>query len=338
MNKIAVVIMNLGGPDSMDAIEPFLRNLFSDPDIFNLPFGQKLFAKIISKRRAPKVAEEYELIGGKSPINEWTELQRSMLETRLREIFSSASSTDSKADLLSIDVFTAMRYWNPLTAEIAEKVAAGNYDKVILLPLYPHYSITTTGSSFNEWKRVYKGDMSKVAYIRNYYNLPLYIKAINERIDECLLRFPEERRNMVNILFSAHGTPVSLVKKGDPYSGEIRNTMETVMKLRSYSHMYHLSFQSKVGPVKWLEPATDDKLMELGSKGVKDVLVVPISFVSDHVETSFELDIEYRHNAEEAKIENYIVMTGLNGSSTFVEGLAELVSSELTGKKEILNP
>ncbi len=333
MSRIAVVIMNLGGPDSLEAIEPFLRNLFSDPDIFNLPFGQKLLARIISKRRAPKVAEEYKLIGGKSPINEWTELQRSMLESRLREIFSADSNLNDQ-----IDVFTAMRYWNPLTDVIAEKVAAGNYDKVVLLPLYPHYSITTTGSSFNEWKRVYKGDMSKVLFIRNYYNHPLYIKAINERIDECLLKWPEERRQMVNILFSAHGTPVSLVKKGDPYSGEIRNTMETVMKLRSYSHMYHLSFQSKVGPVKWLEPATDDKLMELGSKGVKDVLVVPISFVSDHVETSFELDIEYRHNAEEAKIDNYIVMTGLNDSATFVECLAQLVLTELSGKKEILNP
>ena len=333
MSRIAVVIMNLGGPDSLEAIEPFLRNLFSDPDIFNLPFGQKLLARIISKRRAPKVAEEYKLIGGKSPINEWTELQRSMLESRLREIFSADSNLNDQ-----IDVFTAMRYWNPLTDVITEKVAAGNYDKVVLLPLYPHYSITTTGSSFNEWKRVYKGDMSKVLYIRNYYNHPLYIKAINERIDECLLKWPEERRQMVNILFSAHGTPVSLVKKGDPYSGEIRNTMETVMKLRSYSHMYHLSFQSKVGPVKWLEPATDDKLMELGSKGVKDVLVVPISFVSDHVETSFELDIEYRHNAEEAKIDNYIVMTGLNDSATFVECLAQLVLTELSGKKEILNP
>lgn len=336
MSKVAVVIMNLGGPDSLDAIEPFLRNLFSDPDIFNLPFGQKLLAKIIAKRRAPKVAEEYELIGGKSPINEWTEIQRSMLEKRLHEIIVD-DSTGLPEKITELKVFTAMRYWNPLTAIIAEQVAAGNFDKVILVPLYPHYSITTTGSSFNEWKRVYKGDMSKVAYIRNYYNHPLYVKAINERIDEGLLRWPEERRQMVHILFSAHGTPVSLVKKGDPYSGEIRNTMETVMKLRSYSHMYHLSFQSKVGPVKWLEPATDDKLMELGEKGVKDVLVVPVSFVSDHVETSFELDIEYRHNAEEAKIDNYIVMTGLNDSATFVECLSQLVVNELTGKKEILN-
>jgi ferrochelatase len=326
LKKIAVVLMNLGGPDSMEAIEPFLKNLFSDPDIFNLPFGQKLFAKIISSRRAPKVANQYKLIGGKSPINEWTEIQRSMLESELRREYE------------NIDVFTAMRYWNPITEFTAKKVAAGNYDKVVLLPLYPHYSITTTGSSFNEWKRVYKGDNSKTVYIKNYYNAPLYIKAINERIDESLLRFPENKRHRVNILFSAHGTPVSLVKKGDPYSGEIRNSVETVMKLRSYSHQYHLSFQSKVGPVKWLEPATNMKLLELGSKGVRDVLVVPISFVSDHVETLFELNIEYRHTAEEAKIENYIVMTGLNDSKTFVKGLCLLVKNELSENKEILNP
>ena len=135
--KIAVVLFNLGGPDSLDAVEAFLFNLFSDKDIFKLPFGQKLFAKIISSKRAPKVQKEYELIGGKSPINEWTEIQRKMLELKLRN------------DFKDISVFTAMRYWNPITADVAKKIKEQNFDKIILLPLYPHYSISTTGSSFN---------------------------------------------------------------------------------------------------------------------------------------------------------------------------------------------
>lgn len=150
MSKTAVVLLNLGGPDSIESIEPFLRNLFSDPDIFKIPFGQKWFAKIISTRRAPKVAEEYKMIGGKSPINEWTEYQRAALEKQLKEIDT------------GIDVFTAMRYWKPLTEETVKKVESGNYDRIILLPLYPHFSVSTTGSSFNEWKRHYKGDESKL--------------------------------------------------------------------------------------------------------------------------------------------------------------------------------
>jgi len=315
--KIAVVLFNLGGPDSVESVEPFLYNLFCDPDIFNLPFGQKLFAKLISSRRAPKVAGEYKLIGGKSPINEWTEKQRSMLELDLRNNYE------------SIDVYTAMRYWNPLTAKIVDKVESKNYDKIILLPLYPHYSITTTGSSFNEWNRHYKGDKSKLIFVNDYYTNHKYVEAINHRIDETVLRFRENVRKEIQIVFSAHGTPVSLVKKGDPYSKHIRQTVEAVMKLRNYSHNHHLCFQSKVGPMKWLEPATAKMIEELASQNKKNLLIVPISFVSDHVETLFELDIEYRHVAETVGIENYIVMTGLNDSHLFIEALSNLVKEKL---------
>ena len=317
MQKTAVVLFNLGGPDSIEAIEPFLYNLFCDPDIFNLPFGQKLFAKIISSRRAPKVANEYKLIGGKSPINEWTEKQRAMLQENLRK------------DFPAIDIYTAMRYWKPLTDEIVAQVENKNYNKIVLLPLYPHYSITTIGSSFNEWNRHYKGDSSKLVYIKEFYLNGKYIEAINQRIDETILRFPEQVRNEIQIVFSAHGTPVSLVKKGDPYSNHIKQTVEAVMNARNHSHPHHLCFQSKVGPMKWLEPATNTMIEELSSKNKKHLLIVPISFVSDHVETLFELDIEYRHVADKAGIENYIVMKGLNDSELFVQALAELVISQL---------
>jgi len=315
--KIAVVLFNLGGPDSIEAIEPFLYNLFYDPDIFNLPFGQKMFAKLISSRRAPKVAGQYKLIGGKSPINEWTEKQRSGLELGLRKNYE------------SIDVYTAMRYWNPLTKEVVANVESKNYDKIILLPLYPHFSITTTGSSFNEWNRHYKGDKSKLIFVNDYYLHQKYLEAINQRIDETILRFPEKNRSEIQIVFSAHGTPVSLVKKGDPYSKHIKQTVEAVMKLRKHSHYHHLCFQSKVGPMKWLEPATAKMIEGLASQNKKNLLIVPISFVSDHVETLFELDIEYRHVAEKVGIENYIVMKGLNDSQLFIEALSDIVKEKL---------
>ncbi len=316
MSKTAVVLLNLGGPDSLEAVQPFLENLFNDPDIFKLPF-QKSLARFISKKRAPKVQEEYKLIGGKSPIGMWTEKQRSMLEEKLRK------------DKPDIDVYIAMRYWKPLTQETIAQIEKGNYSKIIMLPLYPHYSVSTTGSSFNEWKRYYKGDPKKMVYIETYYTNPKYIKAINQRIDENIQRFPEEVRDKVQLVFSAHGTPVSYVKKGDPYSKHINETIEAVMKARTDSREHHLCFQSKVGPAKWLEPATDKKIEELAEKGKKHLLIIPISFVSDHVETAYELDIEYRHVADKAGIENYIVMTGLNDSEIFVDALYDLVKEKL---------
>ncbi|HSP88343.1 MAG TPA: ferrochelatase [Ignavibacteriaceae bacterium] len=316
MNKIAVVLFNLGGPDSLDAVQPFLENLFNDPDIFKLPF-QKSVARYISKKRAPKVQKEYELIGGKSPINDWTEKQRLMLENKLQNTGKNA------------DVFIAMRYWKPLTEEIVSKVEKNNYEKIILLPLYPHFSVSTTGSSFNEWKRFYKGDESKIIYIKSYQTHPLYLNAINERIDESLLRFNENIRKDVQLVFSAHGTPVSYVKKGDPYSHQIKETIEGVMKQRNFSHQHHICYQSKVGPAKWLEPGTDKMIEELSAKGKKHLLIIPISFVSDHVETSFELDIEYRHVADKVGIENYIVTKGLNDSQLFIDALYDLVKGEI---------
>jgi protoporphyrin/coproporphyrin ferrochelatase len=319
--RLAVVLFNLGGPDSLDAVEPFLANLFSDRDIFKLPF-QNFLSKFIARKRAPKVIEEYKLIGGKSPIKYWTELQRKMLEDNL------------KKQNINAEVFIAMRYWHPLTDEIVNKIGTDIYDKIILLPLYPHYSISTTGSSFNEWKRFYKGNESKLIFINEYYDNELYCKAINKRIDESLLKFPEVVRKDVQLVFSAHGTPVSYVKKGDPYSHQIKKTIELVMKQRNYSHKHSECFQSKVGPVKWLEPSTDKMIEELASKGKKHLLIIPISFVSDHVETLYELNIEYRHVSEKTGIENYIIMEGLNDSSLFVDALTELVKNQIYKVKQ----
>jgi len=313
MNKKAVVLLNLGGPDSLEAVQPFLENLFNDPDIFKLPF-QKHLARFISKKRAPKVEKQYEKIGGKSPIGMWTEKQRQMLERKLRE-----NNTD-------VDVYVAMRYWKPVTGETTKEIEKKDYSKIILLPLYPHYSISTTGSSFNEWRRCYRGNVNTV-FIDSYFENELYVKAINEKIDKSLLQFPEEKRNKVHLVFSAHGTPVSYVKKGDPYSNHIKKTMSAVMKSRNEE--FSLCFQSKVGPAKWLEPSTENKIKELASLCKEDLLIIPISFVSDHIETEFELGIEYKKVAIESGIKNYIVMEGLNDSQTFVDALCEITKPYL---------
>lgn len=318
--RIAVVLFNLGGPDSLEAVQPFLENLFNDPDIFKLPF-QKYLAKFISKRRAPKVAKEYAEIGGKSPIGQWTEIQRGNLEKKL--------NADLSMDGNRFSVFAAMRYWNPLSAETAAQVYSGKYNRILLLPLYPHFSVSTTGSSYNEWLRHFSVKQNTGELIRNYHCHPGYIDALNERIEEGIRKFPPEVQAKVQLVFSAHGTPVSYVKKGDPYSHQIRETVEAVMKVRGKSLEYHLCFQSKVGPAKWLEPSTDDMIRSLASQEKKHLLIIPVSFVSDHVETLFELDIEYRHVADEAGIMTYVVMRGLNESEKFIAALADIITERL---------
>jgi ferrochelatase len=311
----AVVLLNLGGPDSISSVHPFLENLFNDPDIFKLPF-QKRLAKYIADKRAGKVEYEYELIGGKSPLNEWTELQRSRLESKLRSIDA------------NIDVYTAMRYWHPLTELTASEISKKDYQKVILLPLYPQFSVTTTGSSFNEWKRTFP-KLEITEYINDFHNNAKYIQAISERIDETLQSISELLRPKTVLLFSAHGIPLSFIRKGDPYLKQINNTIKAVMQYRDDREYYDICFQSKVGPMRWLKPSIKDKMAELAEAGYKNLLVIPISFVSDHIETLYELNIEYRLLAERSGIENYTVMKGLNDSVTFIDALFEIVKNRL---------
>lgn len=316
MNRIAVVLLNLGGPDSLEAVEPFLINLFSDPDIFKLPF-QKAFARFIAKRRSPGVRANYESIGGKSPIGYWTEKQRAMLETELRTTHPET------------DVFVAMRYWHPSTEEVLACMAHKDYDHVLLLPLYPQYSFATTKSSFKEWDKHYRGAPERILRVEEYYEHPGYIAALNERIDQGLARFPEEVRGEVQLLFSAHSIPVSYVKKGDPYPEHIKGTIKAVMDARGNDMPYHECFQSKVGPVKWLSPSTEETVHKFGEQGLHHLLLAPISFVSDHIETLCELDIEYREVAENAGVKNYMVIEGLNDSARFIQALADVARGKL---------
>ena len=319
-------MLNLGGPGSLDDVQPFLENLFLDPEIIDIPFGKyirKPLAKFISARRAEKVKLKYAQIGGKSPIMELTQKQADALTKKLKEHYRGRAEC-------AVEI--GMRYWHPFTSEIIDALRAKNYSHVFLMPLYPHYSRTTTGSSFKDWKALHNrigGKTFKTYSTYAYYDHPLFLQALNERIDAGLRKFHDSSEEEIQFLFSAHGTPVKLVKRGDPYSTHIAKTVEAVMKLRGYDHRHHLSFQSKVGPAKWLEPATDKKVEELGKNGVRRLLVIPVAFVSDHLETLHELDIELREHAFKHGIEEFQVMPALNDSPLFIDALADLIARKM---------
>ncbi len=332
---ITIVLLQFGGPDSLDAVEPFLFNLFMDPDIFQLPllkkewaerFGptfQRFVARTISSRRARQVRDKYAEIGGKSPIVARTDEQVRALQAYFDEHHSEIKAS----------VRLAARYWNPLTSETMKSLVRDGIKDVILLPLYPQYSMVNAGSSFNEWDRVAKRQNArfKDRRVREYYRNEKYIQALNARIDEGLADF--ENPEKVFLLFSAHGTPLDMVKRGDPYSEQIRETMELVMSKRGRDKQYMLSFQSKVGPKRWLTPSTTATISDLGQKGITDMLVIPIAFVSDHIETLHELNIEERHTAETAGIKNFRVMKGLNDHPLFIECLADIALKEIHAHK-----
>jgi protoporphyrin/coproporphyrin ferrochelatase len=315
--RLGVVLFQLGGPDTPQAIEPFLFNLFCDPDIIDFPFariGRKPLAKLISTTRAKKVQHHYAAIGGASPIRRFTEQQADALQQRLRD------------HGIDAHCFVAMRYWHPFTSEAVEQLRAANCDEVVLLPLYPQYSSTTTGSSLNEFRRLFHDD-SPVQAIEAFYRHPLYLDALVEKIDEALARFPESASP--EIVFSAHSVPVSVIEKGDPYQRQIEETVELVMQRGRWPYRHRLCYQSKVGASKWLQPSLHRTIRDLGAERAREVCVVPIAFVSDHVETLGEIDHEAREEAAEFGIQQFEMTSGLNDSPAFIAALADLVSTAI---------
>ena len=313
--KIGVVLFQLGGPDSLDAIEPFLYNLFCDPDIIDFPFARiarQPLAKVISMRRARHVARHYAEIGGRSPILAFTRRQAEALEAELRREFDAR-------------VVVAMRYWHPFTQEAIAELAPHAPEEVVLLPLYPQYSKTTTGSSINEWNRRFhpNGWNPRVHAIGEFYQDEAYLDAVTAAIDASLNDFEDLAH--VDIVFSAHSVPVSIVENGDPYQRQIEHTVDLVWERGQWPARRHLCYQSKVGASKWLRPSMHETVKSLAAAGSRNVLVVPISFVSDHVETLHEIDIEHRAQALSLGIENYRMMPGLNDSPAFIAALAGLV-------------
>jgi len=315
--RIGVVLFQLGGPDTLDAIEPFLFNLFCDPDIIDFPFariGRKPLAKLISSTRARKVQHHYATIGGGSPIRRFTEQQARALQRKLAE-----SGLDAHC-------FVAMRYWHPFTAQAIEQLRDARCDEVVLLPLYPHYSSTTTGSSLNEWRRLFQDDLA-VHCIETFYRHELYLQALVEKIDEALARFSDPERP--EVVFSAHSVPVAVIQKGDPYQRQIEETVELLMQRGGWSNGYRLCYQSKVGASKWLQPSLHTALRELAMEKNREVCIVPVSFVSDHVETLGEIDHEARAEAAKLGIKRFEMTSGLNDSPTFIAALADLVGNAI---------
>lgn len=317
-SKKAVVLLQLGGPDGPGAVQPFLYNLFCDPDIIDLP-GAFLFrrglARLISTRRAPRVIGLYEKIGGRSPILEQTEIQAGALRKAL------------KAGGDEFEVVIAMRYWHPFTEEAIRRLVDLGVEEVVLLPLYPHFSRTTTGSSFREWDRVTRrlAPTLTVRRVESYFDHPLYIEAIGDRIAESLARVPEGDRDRVHVVFSAHGTPLKLAREGDPYSTHIRKTYELVVSRGNFGRRHHLCFQSKVGPQRWLGPSLRGMLAMLARDGVSDVIIIPIAFVSDHIETLSEINIEAREEAHRLGITSFAMTAALLDHPKFIACLADCV-------------
>ncbi|MBE9130142.1 MULTISPECIES: ferrochelatase [unclassified Coleofasciculus] len=322
MGRVGVLLLNLGGPDEPEDVRPFLFNLFSDPEIIRLPFSwlQTPLAWLISTMRAKKSQENYRQIGGGSPLRYITEAQAQALQDQLQEKGQEAN------------IYVGMRYWHPFTEEAIARIKRDGIEQLVILPLYPQFSISTSGSSFRLLEKLWQEDprLNQIEYtvIPSWYKQPGYLQAMADLIAQELNRFPNPES--AHIFFSAHGVPLSYVTEaGDPYQQEIEDCVNLIVQTLNRPNAHSLAYQSRVGPVEWLQPYTEDSLQELGTQGVKDLLVVPISFVSEHIETLQEIDIEYRELAEESGIEHFQRVPALNTHPIFIDSLATLVTEAL---------
>ncbi|MED6159525.1 hypothetical protein PIB30_043098 [Stylosanthes scabra] len=326
--KVGILLLNLGGPETLNDVQPFLFNLFADPDIIRLPrlfrFLQRPLAKLISVLRAPKSKEGYAAIGGGSPLRKITDDQALALKEAL----------DAKG--LSSNVYVGMRYWYPFTEEAIKR---DGITRLVVLPLYPQFSISTTGSSIRVLQHMFREDayLSKlpVSIINSWYQRQGYIKSMADLIEKELQSFSEPEEAM--IFFSAHGVPVSYVEDaGDPYRDQMEECIYLIMQeleARGINNEHTLAYQSRVGPVQWLKPYTDETLVELGQKGVRSLLAVPVSFVSEHIETLEEIDMEYRELALESGIKNWARVPALGLTPSFITDLADAVIEALPHAK-----
>ncbi|MGV1100024.1 ferrochelatase [Thiovibrio sp. JS02] len=308
---IGVILLNLGGPDTLEDVEPFLFNLFSDRKIIRLspfPFLQKFIAARIAKKRAPKSREAYRLIGGGSPLARITAAQGHALE----DVLAAAGS---------FKVRMAMRYWYPKAEETLRMFAQAGISKVVALTLYPHYSVATTGSSLDDLRKAAQAAQPPfaMAEVRQWPEQPEYVLCLADSIRAGLHAFGNEK---VELVYSAHSLPLKFIEEGDPYLDQIKQTLRAVEALTGVQG--HLCFQSRSGPVQWLSPSTPDMLKTLAAHGCKNILMVPISFVSDHVETLYEIDILYKDQARNLGM-RLVRTASLNTDPLFIKGLTTLV-------------
>jgi protoporphyrin/coproporphyrin ferrochelatase len=315
--KTAIVLFNLGGPDRTEAVGPFLRNLFSDPAILRVPgLFRGFLAWLIARRRAPVAKAVYDKLGGGSPLLPNTQAQARALEAELK-------------DLGEVRCFIAMRYWHPFADETAQEVKAFGPDRVVMLPLYPQFSTTTTESSFTDWNRAAEkaGLTAPSITIRDYPANPGFIAAMARLTEE---RLPQARaKGPTKVLFTAHGLPKKIVQAGDPYAEQVGTTVRAIVaSLGLAPEEYEICFQSRVGPLEWIGPYTDEEIA-LASRSGQSILLVPVAFVSEHSETLVELDIEYRHLAENQGARGYFRVSTVGTAPEFIAGLAGLVREGL---------
>jgi ferrochelatase len=320
--RLAVVLFNLGGPDGPDAVRPFLFNLFSDPAIIALPGLARLaLAALVSTVRTKSAKENYERLGGASPLKPETEAQAQALLANLNSLMPQ----------IEAKVFIAMRYWKPMTSQTAQDVAAFAPDEVVLLPLYPQFSTTTTASSLKAWREAYSGP-GHVRAVCCYPDQDELVKSHAQRIAEVWRKAGSPWP--IRLLFSAHGLPESVVAKGDPYQVQVEATAAAVVEhLRAdigRDWDWRVCYQSRVGPMKWLGPYTVQSLEEAGAEGM-GVLVSPIAFVSEHIETLSELDHDYAILAEQVGCPLYLRAPALGIQQSFIDGLGQLVQKSLAG-------
>jgi protoporphyrin/coproporphyrin ferrochelatase len=319
--KIGVLLFNLGGPERLEDVRPFLYKLFSDPEIIRVKFTplRKLIALTIATIRHRKSEGYYRQIGGGSPLRRLTEEQARALQDELIRRGRDAQT------------FVGMCTWHPFFSETLKQIETSGVNRLVILPLFPQFSVTTTGSGF----RLLGGLISlnpqlkalDTRWIRSWQDHPLYIESFARFIERELSKFADPVG--VHLLFSAHSIPETYVKEGDPYLDQTRQSVEKIMDRLGRKNPYQLSFQSKIGPVKWLEPFTNDVIVDFGKRGIHDVLVIPISFVSEHIETLYELDILYKHVAEDAGVKNFRRVPALNSDPAFIRALAEIVERAL---------
>ena len=317
--RLAVVLFNLGGPDREESIRPFLVNLFTDPAILRVPgFIRPWLGRLIAWRRTKPATENYAVLGGRSPLLELTEAQGAALEAEL----NAGGEVEAK-------VFVAMRYWHPMAPETAAAVKAWGPDEVLLLPLYPQFSTTTTGSSALDWEAAARrvGLSAPTTTVCCFHSDPDFAAGtaaiVRRAHDEA--RAALDPAIPLRVLFSAHGLPESIVKSGDPYQWQVERTVAEVVQRLGLPGLDHVvCYQSRVTPQKWIGPSTEDELERAGRDKVA-VLVVPIAFVSEHSETLVELDVEYREEAEHLGVPGYFRSPAQNSDPAFIHSLAGLV-------------
>jgi protoporphyrin/coproporphyrin ferrochelatase len=311
--KKAIILFNLGGPDKLENVEPFLFNLFNDPAILNLPtFLRYPLAKLISNRRAPVAKKIYAELGGSSPILKLTKEQSDSLETKLNQ---TQNENEYKC-------FIIMRCWNPRAKDVIKDVQLYGPDEVILMPLYPQYSAATSGSSIKEWKDVCKKNNYhvKTSTICCY---PTDHNFINAHTKEILKKIKDLKN--FKLIFSAHGLPEKNIKKGDPYQWQVEQSVKKIVKSLNDENLdWILSYQSRVGPLRWIGPSTENVIIE-NSKIGKHIVLVPIAFVSEHSETLVELDIEYKEIADANGCKNYTRVPALGINEDFIKAISELI-------------